>query len=594
MLSISSQPNPALVRPYQALGSARAPPLTHKSLAIGPHARPESMFTVHLDKEHDMTFAVRSLFALAASLVFLCVLVTSTATRAHPPHDPFLNPFGEDSAFAPIRSFAPTISIEVVADGMTAPLKAVAAPGLARYLFVVDQPGILWLVDLEDHNRATNKRVFLDVRALLVTLGVCGPLTFDERGFLGVAFHPDFNKPGTFGFGKFYTYTSEPRGDRATIRSPGVRRGTADHQNVVSEWQAVNPADPRQGTASGRRELMRIDWPQFNHDGGDLAFGLDRKLYISMGDGGGADDADGQPFVTAPPHYPTCGEQEIFGHQDNGNAQKLNTPLGKIHRIDVNLAECVANKSCKPSGNKQYGIPTDNPFVNTSGAVEEIWAFGLRNPYRFSFDRSTGELFLGDVGQNDIEEVDIITKGANFGWNCKEGTAFFYINGSVPDDGFADESPNRPERPGDCQSGARPFTDPIAQYDIHREGHSVIGGFVYHGTRAPVLRGKYVFGDFSLLFKFPTGPHDYGRLFTMDAQAGGQQGLRQISELIVVPGGAVSLAVLGIGQDTAGDIYVTGNISGVPFPFPGDDGRLGSGDDVFHGKVLRLVTAEER
>src|SRR5688572_2574413 len=121
-----------------------------------------------------MASRVRSLFALAASLVFLCVLVTSTATRAHPPHAPFLNPFGEDSAFAPIRSFAPTISIEVVADGMTAPLKAVAAPGLARYLFVVDQPGVLWVVDVEDHNRATNKRVLPDVSSLLATPGPPG------------------------------------------------------------------------------------------------------------------------------------------------------------------------------------------------------------------------------------------------------------------------------------------------------------------------------------------------------------------------------------------------------------------------------------
>lgn len=547
-----------------------------------------------------MTSRVRSLLALSASLLFLWMVLASSGARAHPPHAPFLNPFGEDTRFAPITSFRPKISIEVVADGMTSPLKAVAAPGLARHLFVVDQPGILWVVDLENHDRATNKRVFLDVQALLVTLGVCGPLTFDERGLLGVAFHPDFNKAGTFGFGKFYTYTSEPRNGPATIPSPEVAPGTADHQNVISEWQAVNPANPAQGTAAGRRELMRLDWPQFNHDGGDLAFGPDRKLYVSMGDGGGADDADGQLFVTAPPHRAPCGEEPIFGHQNDGNAQKLNTPLGKIHRIDVNPAECLAKGSCLPSANAQYGIPVDNPFVNRVGAVKEIWAFGLRNPYRFSFDRKTGELYVGDVGQNDIEEVDIIRKGGNFGWNCKEGTAFFYINDSVPDDGFADESPNRAERRGDCISGPRPFIDPIAQYDLHREGHSVIGGFVYYGKRAPVLRGKYVFGDFSLLFKFPAGPHDYGRLFTMNARGHedrhvehGRHGLREISELLVVPGGAVSLAVLGIGQDAAGDIYVTGNTSGVPFPFPGNDERLGTEDDVFHGKVLRLVTAED-
>src|SRR5439155_889954 len=146
-------------------------------------------------------------------------------------------------------------------------------------------------------------------------------------------------------------------------------------------------------------------------------------------------------------------------------------------------------------------------------------------------------------------------------WNCKEGTLFFYINGSVPDDGFADPSPNRPERTGDCRSGPRPFRDPIAQHDTHHEGHSVIGGYVYHGKAVPALRGKYVFADFSLLFKFPRGPHDYGRLLSINAGAG--SGLRAISELIVLPGGSVSLAVLGIGQDAHGEIYIGGNVSGL-------------------------------
>jgi hypothetical protein len=252
-----------------------------------------------------------------------------------------------------------------------------------------------------------------------------------------------------------------------------------------------------------------------------------------------------------------------------------------------------------PSGNSQYGIPVDNPFFNRAGAVREIWALGFRNPYRFSFDRRTGELYVGDVGQNDIEEVDIVKRGANFGWNCKEGTAFFYINGAVPDDGFADESPNRPFVRGDCTSGPRPLVDPVAQYDTHREGHSVIGGHVYHGKRVAALRGKYVFADFSLLFKFPTGPHDYGRLFTMSAgddhdRGKNRGGLRRISEALMIPGGAISLAVLGMGEDAAGELYVTGNTFGVPFPAPGDDGELGTADDVFSGKLVVLVTAEDQ
>ena len=531
-----------------------------------------------------MASRLRSLSALFASLVLLC-LVASPVARAHPPHAPFLNPFGKDTKFGPITRFGPKVSIELVADGMTAPLKGVAAPGLSRWLFVVDQPGVVWAVDLRNSDTETNKVEFLNVRALIVTLGVCGPSSFDERGLLGIAFHPRFQQNGLF-----YTYTSERRdAGAATIATPGTTAVNADHHNVISEWQANDPDRPQAGVKPARRELMRVNWPQFNHDGGDLAFGPDGMLYIAMGDGGGADDADGQPFVTAPPHKAVCGEEPIFGHQVNGNGQKLNTPLGKILRIDVNPPFTTG---------KQYRIPANNPFVGQAGVVPEIWAYGFRNPYRFSFDRKTGELYVGDVGQNDIEEVDIATAGGNFGWNCKEGTAFFYINGSVPDDGFADESPNfrhpdtgAPVLRGDCTSGRRPLIDPIAQHDTHREGHSVVGGFVYHGDDVPALRGQYVFADFSLLFKFPFGPHDYGRLFIVSARGG--HGLRRISELMVIPGGAISLAVLGMGQDANGEIYVSGNISGLPFPDAGPDETLNTPDDIFRGRIVRIIRAED-
>ena len=240
---------------------------------------------------------------------------------------------------------------------------------------------------------------------------------------------------------------------------------------------------------------MRVDWPQFNHDGGDLAFGPDGKLYISMGDGGGADDADGQLFVTAPPRTRLRVEAPIVGHQGDGNAQKLNVPLGKILRIDVDGSN---------SANGQYGIPArQSRSSDRPGAVEEIWAYGFRNPFRFSFDSETGDLFVGDVGQNDIEEVDLIVKGGNYGWNRKEGTLFFHINGTP--EGFA-----RVRTPDPRRMTHRDSIDPIAQYDTHHEGHSVIGGFVYHGTALPELRGKYVFGDFSLLFKFPRVPTTTG------------------------------------------------------------------------------------
>jgi glucose/arabinose dehydrogenase len=486
--------------------------------------------------------SVCNCFSVSARFAVASFLLASTSTLAHAPHSPY-----DDTRFAPITRFGPSVGIEVVATGLTSPLKALAAPGDPNHLFVVDQPGKLWVIDLT----TKDKRVFLDISSRLVTLGVCGPNTFDERGFLGVAFHPDYARNG-----RLFTYNSEPTSGPPTFPSTLPQGVAPDHQNVIAEWRVRNPSqagavvDPR-----SRRELLRVDWPQFNHDAGDMAFGPDGKLYFAMGDGGGADDADGQLFTTAPPQYPVCGSAPIVGHQGNGNAQKLNTPLGKTHRIDVDG---------RNSANRQYGIPADNPFVDTPGAIREIWSFGHRNPFRFSFDGPT--LIVGDVGQNDIEEVDVVMRGGNYGWNIKEGTLFFHINGNEV--GFASPSPD-PARI--VPSG---LIDPVAQYDTHHEGHSAIGGYIYRGSAISSLRGRYVFGDYSLLFKFPTGPHDYGRLF---ATSIGGSGLNPISELLVLPGGAVSLAVLGMGQDANGELYVLGNIFGVPF---GTDGR-----------VLRLVPA---
>jgi len=482
-----------------------------------------------------------------ASLVFAGVLPPAS-TLAHAPHDPY-----DDTRFAPITRFGPSVGVEVVATGLTAPLKGVTAPGQRNRLYVVDQPGILWAIDLT--SAGDNKSMFLDVRSRIVTLGVCGPNSFDERGLLGVAFHPNYQQNGLL-----YTYTSEPNTAPATL--PTFIPGIPDHQNVIAEWRVPNPGNPA-SVPTSRRELIRVSWPQFNHNGSDLAFGPDGKLYISMGDGGSADDADGQDFVTAPPHHPVCGNAPTEGHQGDGNAQKLNTPLGKILRIDVNPPF---------TSGKQYRVPADNPFVNRPDAVAEIWAFGFRNPFRFSFDSRSGALIVGDVGQNDIEEVNIVVRGGNHGWNVKEGTLFFHINGNEV--GFASRDPDHGRRI------PRRLIDPIAQYDTHHEGHSVIGGFVYHGRGIPRLRGKYIFGDFALLFKFPTGPHDYGRLFIINPD--GKDRLRKISQLHVLPGGALSLALLGWGQDARGELYVLGNISGLPFPDP----LVGP-----TGRVLRLVPA---
>jgi glucose/arabinose dehydrogenase len=511
--------------------------------------------------------ARRTLSLATAVLTLLWMLLPATPVLAHCP-DPPTPPDYLQTFFAPINASGTKIQLELVTSGLVAPNKGTVAPGLPNHLFVVDQPGQVWAVNLT----TGVKTPFLDVSARLVTLGVLGPNTFDERGLLGLAFHPNFQQNGLL-----YTYTSEPNAGPPTFPTTLPAGSAADHQNVVAEWQAVNPANPAMGVqAMSRRELLRVDWPQFNHDGGDLAFGPDGFLYISMGDGGGADDADGQLFISVPEQ----GDRPIVGHQGNGNAQKLNTPLGKILRIDVN-----GNNSA----NGQYGIPADNPFIATPGAVvDEIFAFGFRNPFRMSFDTATGDLYVGDVGQNDIEEVDLVVKGGNYGWNAKEGTLFFHINGN--EEGFASDVDDNGRTSPD-------MIDPIAQYDTHGEGHSVIGGFVYHGSRIPQLKDHYVFAEFARVFNFPGGPHNSGRLFYLARKHQKDGKLANIKEfngfgdaiaaigLDEGPGVCEgqfppTLAVLGIGQDAHGEVYVTGNISGVPF---------GTG-----GVVLRLAPTSKK
>lgn len=502
--------------------------------------------------------AKRILSLLTAVFTLPWILFPTTTGFAHCPAAPYDNTF-----FAPIEASGTRINLEVVASGLTAPLKGTIAPGLPNYLFVVDQTGTVWAVNLVTNT----KTPFLNVSSRLVTLGVLGPNTFDERGLLGLAFHPNFQQNGLL-----YTYTSEPNAGPPTFPSTLPLGFPADHQNVVAEWQAVNPANPALGVdLASRRELLRVDWPQFNHNGGDLGFGPDANLYISMGDGGGADDADGQLFIVADGAFP-ANEAPIVGHQGNGNAQKLNAPLGKILRIDVNG---------NTSANGQYGIPADNPFVGAPGAVAEIFAFGFRNPWRFSFDTATGDLYVGNVGQNDIEEVERVVEGGNHGWNAKEGTLFFHINGNDP--GFASPEDNGRTSPD--------MIDPIAQYDTHHEGHSVIGGFVYHGTRIPQLRGRYVFGEFSREFIFPGGPNNFGRLLYLAQKKTSKDELLNIKEfngfddaiavlgLSAGPAGCEgefpsTLAVLGMGQDADGEIYTMGNISGVPFGSQGAVLRL--------------------
>jgi glucose/arabinose dehydrogenase len=210
---------------------------------------------------------------------------------------------------------------------------------------------------------------------------------------------------------------------------------------------------------ASRKELLRIDKPQFNHNGGMIAFGPDGFLYIGVGDGGAGNDL-------GPGHNP-----EI------GNGQDKNVVLGKILRIDVNGTNAK---------NGAYGIPQDNPFA-AGGGVPEIYALGLRNPWRFSFDGAT--LLAADVGQNKVEMVHRVERGGNYGWRLKEGAFKFSKTGMVE------------KADGTLPAG---LTDPVLQYD-HDEGTSITGGYVYRGKALPELAGQYVFADYRSPAKPATG-----------------------------------------------------------------------------------------
>src|SRR5215472_12382310 len=250
---------------------------------------------------------------------------------------------------------------------------------------------------------------FLDITGKITSGG--------ELGLLGVTFHPDFSSNGRF----FVNYT----------RTVGNRQ----IQTVIAEYR-VSP-DPDVAEPNSERILLTQDQPFPNHKAGQIAFGPDGFLYFGLGDGG----SEGDPF---------------------GNGQNTQTLLGKIMRIDVNST----------SPGLQYRVPLDNPFVG-GGGLPEIWAFGFRNPWRFSFDRATRRQFAGDVGKDSFEEVDIVQKGGNYGWNIMEGFHCF-------------------NPPSGCNMSG--LTLPIAEYS-HSEGNAIIGGFVYHGTAIPSLQGAYIFGD---------------------------------------------------------------------------------------------------
>lgn len=312
-----------------------------------------------------------------------------------------------------------SVALEEVASGLTEPIGIAHAGDSSGRLFVIEQPGRIRIVA-----RGTlYAEPFLDVSERISAGG--------ERGLLGLAFHPDHASNG-----EFFIHFTDPAGD------------------TVLERCRVSPDDPDRADPGSCELLLWQPQPHANHNGGQLAFGPDRFLYMALGDGGGAGDPE-------------------------ENAQDTSNILGAVLRLDVDSGDEFPNDP-----DRNYAIPTDNPFVGEPGR-DEIWAYGLRNPWRFSFDRMTGDIWIGDVGQADWEEIDFEPAGddggRNYGWDVLEGEHCF-----------------EDEPPGSCDD----FLDggstlPVLEYSSNNTGHcSVTGGFRYRGTREPQLFGVYLFADF--------------------------------------------------------------------------------------------------
>ncbi|HZJ14550.1 MAG TPA: PQQ-dependent sugar dehydrogenase [Chthoniobacteraceae bacterium] len=428
------------------------------------------------------------------SFAFFAVLAARWVSNLTIAAEPVTDPFPAKIEKGPIQ-----IELQPIATGLGGPLLGVAPPGDRARLFAVEQTGAILIAQ----DGKLLPEPFLDVADRLVKLNK----DFDECGLLGLAFDPGFNDPQSPGHRRFFTYSSENDSGKPTFPFLYAEGAKPHHENVVAAWK-VSATNPNRADPASRVELLRVAKPQFNHNGGMIAFGPDGFLYIICGDGGAGNDA-------GPGHNP-----------ETGNAQDLKTPLGKMLRIDVNG---------RNSDNGKYGIPADNPFA-AGGGLKEIYAFGLRNPWRFCFDGPA--LIAADVGQNRIEMVHRVERGGNYGWRLKEGSFKFNRNGTIERETAG--------LPAD-------LNDPILQYD-HDEGLSITGGYVYRGKKLPELTGKYVFGDWRNPKQITTG-----RLFYGDVATG------EIREFkIGRDDRPLGFLLKGFGQDGDGELYALGSTAAGP------------------------------
>lgn len=430
-----------------------------------------------------------------------------------------------------------------------------AGDGSGR-LFVCDQAGQIRII----RDGMLLPAPFIDLTSRLVPKAPTTYLfplstTYDERGLLGLAFHPNYNKRDINsqplpGFGKFYVFYSAPSPNPAPATDPNP----VNCRTTISEFQ-VSALDANVADLNSERVLLAFDKPQSNHNGGQLEFGPDGFLYISIGDGGGQHDNQNG-------HTGGSGTASPGPSGALGNSQDKTKLLGKILRIDPLGAT-------GPGG--QYGIPASNPFVGAGGGVrEEIYAYGLRNPWRFSFDvgpGGTNRLFEGDVGQDKVEEINLIVAGGNYGWRIKEGT--FDHDATAP-------------------NGGLPLLGPIAQYAhigisigtpaLPQIGASVTGGYLYRGSAIPGLVGKYVFGDYSHSIGSASGT-----ILGLE-EVPANSGNWVLSLPVVAGGNPLTTRIYAFGRDEQGEIYVAAKVSKGPFELDGNGRPTGT--------IYKIVAAQ--
>ncbi len=402
-----------------------------------------------------------------------------------------------------IGSAAPMSTVRL-ASGLARPVSAAAAPGDESRLFIVEQAGVIRILDLTSNEVLTTP--FLDINSLVVNLANNG----DERGLLGLVFHPNYAQNGFF-------YVNYVNNSQVTI---------------IARYQVS--ADPNVADPGSALTLVSYSQPFSNHNAGWMGFGPnDGYLYIASGDGGSGCD-------------PSQRAQDI--------TQQL---LGKMLRLDVDGDDFPADP------NRNYRIPPSNPFVGIAGD-DEIWSYGLRNPWRCAFDRLTGDLYIADVGQQAIEEINFQRSssngGENYGWDCREGNACANTASSQQCGGTANG----------CSCGQAGLIDPIHVYN-HTLGVSITGGYVYRGCRIPGMQGTYFFGDYGS-----------ARIWTFDYSGIGTVPPGDVTLRTGHTGGTNELVsafninqISSFGEDAAGELYILDR---------------GAGSD---GQVFKIVPAND-